>query len=110
VNFETSSGALTADAGPKLDAVVAALKAAAGCKIQVIGHTDNRGSDESNQALSEARAKSVVDYLVGKGVPAANLTAVGKGESEPLPNTDQNTDAGLAANRRIEFKPTNLGS
>jgi OmpA-OmpF porin, OOP family len=110
VNFETSSAVLAADAPAKLDGVVTALKAAAGCKINVVGHTDNRGSDESNQALSEARAKSVVDYLVSKGIPAANLTSSGKGESEPVAGSDQNTEAGLAANRRIEFKPTNLGS
>lgn len=110
VNFETSSATLAADAPSVLAPVVSALKAAPGCKVSVIGHTDNRGSDESNQTLSEARAASVVNYLVSQGIPAANLTAIGKGESEPVAGSDQNTDAGLAVNRRIEFKPTNLGS
>lgn len=110
VNFETSSATLAADAPSVLAPVVSALKATPGCKVSVIGHTDNRGSDESNQTLSEARAASVVNYLVSQGIPAANLTAIGKGESEPVAGSDQNTDAGLAVNRRIEFKPTNLGS
>jgi outer membrane protein OmpA-like peptidoglycan-associated protein len=110
VNFETNSATLAGDAPNVLANVVAALKAAPGCKITVIGHTDNRGTDAANQSLSEARAASVVDYLVSQGIPAANLTSLGKGESEPVAGSDQTTEAGLAVNRRIEFKPTNLGS
>jgi outer membrane protein OmpA-like peptidoglycan-associated protein len=110
INFDTSSSDLAGGTQTALDGVVTVLKANAGCKIEVVGHTDNRGSNESNQTLSEARAKSVVDYLVSKGIPAANLTSSGKGETEPVAGSDQNTEAGLAANRRIEFKPSNLGS
>lgn len=110
VNFETNSATLAGDAPAALASVLTALKAASGCKVEIIGHTDQRGTDAANQTLSEARAASVVEYLVGQGIPAGNLTSSGKGESDPVPGSDQNTDAGLAVNRRIEFKPTNVGN
>lgn len=72
-----------------------------GTLVEVGGHTDSDGSAESNQALSEARATSVVAYLVGQGVDGELLSAVGYGESELL--NDEATDEEKQANRRIEF-------
>ncbi len=69
--------------------------------LVVEGHTDSIGSNAFNQRLSEARAQSAVDFLVGLGVPAERLTAVGFGETRPI--GDNATDAGRATNRRIEF-------
>ena len=66
------------------------------------GYTDDRGSDELNQKLSEARAKAVADYLVTKGVDAARLTSAGYGESKPIAAND--TEAGRAQNRRVTLK------
>ena len=68
------------------------------------GHTDSIGTDAYNQKLSERRAKSVKEYMVAKGVPAAKITMLGKGETQPV--ATNKTKEGRAKNRRvdIEFK------
>ena len=53
----------------------------------VVGYTDRIGSDQSNQLLSEQRAKTVADYLVGKGLPADKVSTQGRGETEPVTGT-----------------------
>ena len=68
-------------------------------RIELQGHTDNVGSDAYNQALSQRRAESVRAYLVEHGVPAAQFTARGYGESQPI--DDNRKDAGRARNRRV---------
>lgn len=68
---------------------------------EVAGFTDSKGDDESNKKLSAERAKAVRDYLIAKGVPEANIVAVGYGEANPI--ADNNTPEGRRANRRIEF-------
>lgn len=70
-------------------------------KIQVNGHTDNVGKPADNLKLSEARAKAVVDYLVGKGVNRSRLAYKGFGETKPV--ASNNTEEGRAQNRRTEF-------
>ncbi|HUH04879.1 MAG TPA: OmpA family protein [Kofleriaceae bacterium] len=70
-------------------------------RIEVQGHTDERGSDSYNLRLSQARAESVVAYLVGKRIPAARLQAQGYGERVPL-DRRSNQEA-WAKNRRVEF-------
>ena len=69
--------------------------------IEVQGHTDSVGSDESNQLLSEARAKSVAEFLTARGVASSRLRSKGFGESTPL--VDNTTDENRALNRRVEF-------
>ncbi|MBB1285197.1 OmpA family protein [Flavisolibacter sp. BT320] len=69
--------------------------------ITIIGHTDNKGSDTYNQTLSKARASSVTSYAGQNGINTARLTAVGKGESDPIAVND--TEEGRASNRRVEF-------
>ena len=71
-------------------------------KIEVGGHTDNQGSDEYNDRLSESRAKAVYDYLVSKGISKDRLSYRGYGKRHPI--ADNNTEEGMAANRRTEFK------
>lgn len=71
-------------------------------RIEIGGHTDDQGSDEYNDRLSENRAKSVYDYLIQKGIPADRLTYKGYGKQKPV--ADNGTDEGRAANRRTEFK------
>jgi OOP family OmpA-OmpF porin len=68
------------------------------------GHTDSVGTDAYNQKLSERRANSVKEYMVSKGVPAAKITTLGKGETQPV--ATNKTKEGRAKNRRvdIEFK------
>jgi outer membrane protein OmpA-like peptidoglycan-associated protein len=70
--------------------------------VDVYGHTDSTGSDAYNQGLSERRARSVADYLAGRGVQAARIGTRGFGESQPIASND--TPAGQAANRRVEIK------
>ena len=70
--------------------------------IDVYGHTDSAGSDAYNQGLSERRAISVADYLSGHGVQTARIGTRGYGETQPIASND--TDAGRAANRRVEVK------
>ncbi len=73
-------------------------------KVEVQGHTDNRGSPSANLRLSEERAKSVVKWLVSQGLAASRFTAVGFGDQQPIaPNT---TDEGRKANRRVEIHVT----
>jgi len=69
--------------------------------IDVIGHTDSRGSDEYNLDLSKRRAMAVSDYLTANGVSANIMDVSGKGESEPV--ATNNTDEGRAKNRRVEI-------
>lgn len=86
----------------KLDTVASRLKSEApSARMTITGHTDSVGSDAYNQKLSERRAQSVADYLVGAGVPQSNIVAVqGAGESQPV--ADNSTDSGRAQNRRVE--------
>ena len=69
--------------------------------ITVSGHTDNSGTAEANQKLSEQRAQAVVDYLVKAGVPSSKLKAAGFGQEKPIAEND--TAEGRSKNRRIEF-------
>lgn len=65
------------------------------------GHTDSTGSEEHNLALSERRAKAVMNYLIGRGVDASRITAVGYGEGHPV--TDNASEAGRQQNRRVDL-------
>ena len=71
-------------------------------RIELRGHTDNQGSIDYNQKLSEARAKAVVDYLVGKGIDRRRLSWIGFGKSQPV--SDNNTAEGRHKNRRVEYR------
>lgn len=71
-------------------------------KIEIGGHTDDQGSDEYNDRLSQSRAKAVYDYLVERGIPAERLSYAGYGKRQPV--ADNSTEEGRAANRRTEFR------
>ena len=73
-----------------------------GLKIEIAGHTDNKGSDSYNQKLSQGRAEAVRDYLVTKWISGKRVLATGYGESEP--ETSNDTEEGRQINRRVEFK------
>ena len=103
VNFETGKADLLPEAYPALDEVGAILLKWPQLKIEVGGHTDSRGTKVRNQALSEARAAAVRDYLLKKfpNLVADQLTSKGYGASKPIaPNT---TALNRAKNRRVEF-------
>ncbi len=98
--FDTNSATLTPDSQQALDTVAHALQSDTliGQSFRVEGHADVRGDAEANRKLSQARAESVVTYLVSKhGLQSARLTAQGKGSSEPL-NKDR---ADAPENRRV---------
>lgn len=101
VNFETNSDRLTSESSAVLDDAAATLTKHSTLRVEVGGYTDNKGSDRYNQKLSERRAKAVMNYLIGKGVPSTNLTAKGYGANNPV--ADNATEAGRADNRRVEL-------
>jgi outer membrane protein OmpA-like peptidoglycan-associated protein/polyisoprenoid-binding protein YceI len=102
IYFKTDSAELDSKSEPLLDSGADIAKRCPSVKFEVNGYTDNVGGRRYNQRLSERRAKSVVDYLVAKGVETARIKATGYGESHPaVPN---NSEANRAKNRRIEFK------
>lgn len=101
VFFETDKADLREASRVELNKLVQFLGDNPALRIEIGGHTDNVGSDESNQKLSEARASAVVNYLISKGVAANRLQAKGYGELKPV--ADNATEEGRARNRRTEF-------
>ncbi|PCI96812.1 MAG: hypothetical protein COB15_09010 [Flavobacteriales bacterium] len=102
VFFDTDKFNLKQKSKIELDKLVSFLTKNTTVKIELGGHTDNVGSTQSNQILSENRAKAVYDYLREKGVAADRLTAKGYGDTMPI--SDNTTEKGRAKNRRSEFK------
>jgi outer membrane protein OmpA-like peptidoglycan-associated protein len=105
VNFQTGKADLTPESQVILDAVASSLVANEEIKVQVGGHTDNTGSAAVNKRLSAARAESVRQYLISKGVAATRLSAAGFGPSKPV--ASNKTAAGRAQNRRVELTRLN---
>jgi outer membrane protein OmpA-like peptidoglycan-associated protein len=105
INFESGETVITDASKVILDraaeSIVADFAATPSLVIEIGGHTDDRGEEADNQTLSEGRAAAVRDYLATRRVDADRLRVVGFGESRPI--EDNATDAGRAANRRIEF-------
>ncbi len=101
-NFETGKADLLPEAFPVLDELVAYLNRKDDERIEIQGHTDNVGTAKSNQVLSENRANTVRNYLIGKGIDPNRLTAKGYGFSVPV--ADNRTAEGRAQNRRTEVK------
>lgn len=102
VLFASGKHALLNTAMTKLDQVAEALKAQDGNKHMVVeGHTDSMGSDSTNQPLSLNRANAVRDYLVGRGVAADKISAVGMGATHPI--ADNKSAENRANNRRVEI-------
>lgn len=103
--FDNNQATLKEESRIELDRLVALLNANPDRTVEIGGHTDNVGSDESNMTLSNARAQSVVEYLTKHGISASRLTAKGYGESSPIDTNE--TELGRANNRRTEFTLTN---
>lgn len=107
VLFDFDASDLRADAEQALAQIQTVLAAYPDAPVQIVGHTDARGADAYNQALSERRAESVRAWLAGRGVAASRLSAVGRGKTEPVaPNeTPDGRDdpAGRQQNRRVEI-------
>ncbi len=108
INFESGSAKILKTSFKLLDEAAAVLGKFPSVKVTIEGHTDDQGPDAANLKLSQARAESVLNYLVEHGLTKDRLTAIGFGETKPVaPNK---TKAGQAKNRRIEFVITNQGA
>jgi OmpA-OmpF porin, OOP family len=101
IYFDFDKTTLKKESFTELNKVVDFLKQNNSVEIEISGHTDNKGSDEYNENLSQGRSQSVVDYLISQGIDSFRLTAHGYGESKPIDSND--TDEGRANNRRVEF-------
>ncbi len=102
VNFEVNSAQLTPAAQAILDRVAPSLVANPDVRVEVAGHTDNTGARSYNLTLSQRRAESVRNYLIQKGVPAAQVSARGYGPDNPIASNA--TREGRAQNRRVELR------
>jgi OOP family OmpA-OmpF porin len=101
VNFETGSANLTDQSHNTLDRVAAAIIGNPDVRVEVAGYTDNRGGAAANLRLSQGRADAVRAYLIGKGVPAFQLSSRGFGAGNPI--AANTTAVGRSRNRRVEL-------
>ncbi len=104
INFETGSDVILAASFADLDKLVAILNEYPEAKVEVQGHTDSKGDHDKNVDLSQRRANAVKAYLESHGVAGDRLTAMGYGPDKPI--ADNNTAAGRAKNRRVDFQLT----
>jgi ompA/motB domain protein len=104
VNFAFNSSELSSSAKTNLDKLAKVLVNNPDTNINIYGHTDSKGTDAYNMTLSEKRANSVVNYLASHGVKRNRMFAKGMGESDPVATNE--TEAGRAENRRVEFAIT----
>ncbi len=100
VNFDTGKSSIRSSSYKELNEVAELLKYKPEMKMRIEGHTDNVGDPESNMKLSKARAESVKNYLIKKGVSANRLSSEGFGSTRPVAHND--TADGRQKNRRTE--------
>lgn len=100
VEFDTAKATIRPESYPRLDSVVEYMTHKKSARIEISGHTDNKGNAKTNKTLSEKRAQACRDYLISKGIDGNRIQAVGYGDERPIaPNT---TEEGRQQNRRIE--------
>jgi outer membrane protein OmpA-like peptidoglycan-associated protein len=100
--FDFDKATIRPESANELERLIKLLNDNPTIKIELSSHTDSKGSDDYNMKLSDSRSKSVVEYLIGKGISSSRLVAKGYGETKPVDTND--TDAGRQNNRRTEFK------
>jgi outer membrane protein OmpA-like peptidoglycan-associated protein len=102
ITFASNSSELRKSSFEEINQVIAVLKQNTHIKIEIGAHTDDIGENEPNMTLSNARAKTVLDYMISKGIATSRLLSKGYGETDPaVPN---NSLANRALNRRVEFR------
>jgi len=101
ITFNTGNAAINSNFYEVLNSVALVLKEYDKTIVAVAGHTDNVGSDSTNQSLSQQRAQSVASYLKTRGVVDARIDVIGLGETQPI--ADNNNAAGREQNRRVEL-------
>jgi outer membrane protein OmpA-like peptidoglycan-associated protein len=99
--YDFDSDVVKATAAQNLRTLAQSLGKYPNTDILIVGHTDATGPDDYNMGLSQRRALAAQNYLVGEGVASARLRAVGRGETEPIASND--TEGGMALNRRVEI-------
>jgi OmpA-OmpF porin, OOP family len=100
INFDVGRATIRPEGKDVLEQIYNLLIQAEDSKLELVGHTDNSGTQEGNYSLSTARGEAVKNYLIQKGIPATRFQKVdGKGQDEPI--ADNNTPAGKAQNRRV---------
>ncbi len=104
VNFAFDKSDLQPLAKANLDKLAEILINNPDTNINIYGYTDSKGTDEYNLSLSDRRAASVKAYLVSKGIASSRMNTMGMGEASPIASND--TEAGRAQNRRVEFAIT----
>jgi outer membrane protein OmpA-like peptidoglycan-associated protein/opacity protein-like surface antigen len=102
IQFDFGKATIRKESNKVLDDAIKVLKQYGELRIMVSGHTDNVGEAQKNIELSQARAASVKEYMVSKGIDAGRIETRGAGPNEPV--ADNATDKGRQENRRIEFK------
>lgn len=102
LHFDVNKASLRPASFKALDNLAYVLKIKSNLKVEIAGHTDSDGDDNENMKLSQARAESVINYLITKGIAKDRLVAVGYGEREPI--ADNSTVAGKQENRRTEAR------
>jgi outer membrane protein OmpA-like peptidoglycan-associated protein len=103
VNFKTASAELLEESYYVLEQVYNSLEAYPNVKVEIAGHTDDQGGSQYNLILSYQRAKTVMDYLIMRGISPDRLVAKGYGKERPI--TSNATPEGRAMNRRVEIIP-----
>jgi len=99
--FAVNSSALNQASVNSLTQFANSLKSNPETDVQIFGHTDSSGNDQINIPLSQQRAGSVQNFLMGQGITSSRITSQGMGSSQPV--ADNNTSAGKAQNRRVEI-------
>ncbi len=100
--FESGGAQLAAGGAEVIERILAEVARRPVAELDVIGHTDSRGSVEQNDAVGRQRAAAVAELLVGRGLPAARIAVQSRGEREPLVPTPDETDE--PRNRRVEVR------
>ncbi len=100
IRFGYNSAELRSESAPVLDSLAHGLQSVGDGRVTIEGHTSSEGDAAYNQSLSERRAAAVVAALQHRGLQVQNLSAVGKGESQPIASNDD--EAGRSLNRRVE--------
>lgn len=103
IAFDTSSARISGESGAVISRLARKFAACDAAPVEIGGHTDSQGRAAFNEALSQARAEAVARALIERGVAAGRLRARGYGETRPVASNE--TEAGRARNRRIEFRP-----
>jgi len=101
INFETGKADIKPESQKIIDQIVQMMKDNPDLKISIEGHTDNVGTPQSNQTLSENRARTVMNAIIAEGIDKSRLSSKGWGQTKPI--ADNNKEDGRAKNRRVEL-------